>query len=80
MNKQKKSWTDFQRNLGRIFNSKNPKSWTDFQLHSIYIYMLLGQFGAPPNHPFWTSFKGQFEAPPKKKALVPQNGAYGKHF
>ena len=35
---KKKSWTDFQRNLGRIFNSKTPKSWTDFQLYSIYIY------------------------------------------
>ena len=39
-NKQKKSWTDFQRNLGRIFNSKTPKSWTDFQLY-IYIYIYI---------------------------------------
>ena len=36
-----KSWTDFQRNLGRIFNSKTPKSWTYFQLYSIYIYIYI---------------------------------------
>ena len=39
-NKQIKSWTDFQRNLGQIFNSKKGKSWTDFQLYSIYIYVI----------------------------------------
>ena len=38
---KKKSWTDFQRNLGRIFNSETPKSWTDFQLYSAYIYIWL---------------------------------------
>ena len=34
----KKSWTYFRRNLGKIFNSRNGKSWTDFQLHYIYIH------------------------------------------
>ena len=34
---QKKSWTDFQLNLGQIFSSRNAKSWTDFQLYSIYV-------------------------------------------
>ena len=34
-NKQTKSWTDFRRNLGQIFNSRNGKSWTDFQLYSM---------------------------------------------
>ena len=34
----------------------------------------------PPNCPFLTHFKSSFEAPPRKKNLVPQNGAYGEHF
>ena len=37
-----KSWTDFRRNLGQIFNSKKGKSWTNFQLSlSIYIYIYI---------------------------------------
>ena len=44
-NKQKKSWTDFQLNLGQIFSSRNAKSWTDFQLYSIYIYIVESKVG-----------------------------------
>ena len=46
----------------------------------IYIYMLLGSFGAPQSAHFGPVLRVHLRPPPKKKPLVPQNGAYGEQI
>ena len=79
-NSEKKNLDHFLTlNLDHFLTLKPPNLGPLFNLTAyIYIYMLLGSFGAPQTAHFGPVLRVHLRPPQKKKTLVPQNGAYGE--